>query len=175
MEPIMKMNKKLLMLSATFAIAAQFDSIAIAASVDGAATAEVIAPLTISEFTAMDFGEIAPHLTIADTITMDTSGNRSADGGDAETIGGVGTPATFEITGKASQNFSLSYTAGVLSNGTDTMAVNGFTDNDTGTLTGGTDRFQVGATIALGINQATGTYSTASTGGSAYTVTINYD
>ena len=103
----MKMNKKLLMLGATFAIAVQFDSIATAASVNGTADAVVVAPLTITENFTMDFGTIAPHLTIADVIVMDVAGARNATLGNAQTIGGVGTPAEFTVSGDTAQTFAL--------------------------------------------------------------------
>jgi hypothetical protein len=174
MEPIMKMNKKLLMLGATFAIAAQFDSIATAASVTGTADAVVVAPLTITENLTMDFGTIAPHLTIADVIVMDTAGARNATGNNAQTIGGAGTPAQFTVTGDTAQSFALTYGDGTLTNvGGDSMAVTSFTDTSTGVLGGGTETFKVGATINVGINQAVGTYTTAP--GDEYTVTVNYN
>lgn len=169
----MKMNKKLLMLGATFAIAVQFDSIATAASVNGTADAVVVAPLTITENFTMDFGTIAPHLTIADVIVMDVAGARNATLGNAQTIGGVGTPAEFTVSGDTAQTFALTYGNGLLTSGANSMAVTSFTDTSTGALGSGSETFKVGATISVGINQAVGTYTTAP--GDEYTVTVNYN
>ena len=169
----MKMNKKLLMLGATFAIAVQFDSVAIAASVDGTADAVVVAPLTITEDITMDFGTIAPHETIADVIVMDTAGARNATGGNAQTIGGAGTAAEFTVGGDTAQTFALTFGDGTLTSGGNSMTVSAFSHNSTGSLASGTETFQVGATISVSANQAVGTYTTAP--GDEYTITVNYN
>jgi hypothetical protein len=59
--------------------------------------------------------------------------------------------------------------------GGNSMTVNTFTDNSSGTLPAATETFQVGATLNVGINQAAGAYSTANAGGTPYTITANYN
>ena len=57
------------------------------------------------------------------------------------------------------------------------MTVDTFTHTSTGLLTGGTEIFQVGATLNVGANQPASVtpYSTGNAGGSPYTVTVNYN
>ena len=70
----MKINKKLLMLGATFALTAQIGTNAMAANVDGAASVTVIEPLTITaEANQLDFGTIAAG-SIPGTIGMEAAG-----------------------------------------------------------------------------------------------------
>jgi hypothetical protein len=85
MELIMKMNKKLLVLGATFALAAQFGTIAMAASVPGTATTLVLVPLSIVETTQMNFGTIAGG-PLADEIVMNSAGTRTVTGTSASII-----------------------------------------------------------------------------------------
>ena len=57
-----------------------------------------------------------------------------------------------------------------LTSGGDTVTVDTFTDDTagTGTLAGGSDSFNVGATLNLGANQPAGNYT------GTYTVTVEY-
>ncbi len=72
--------------------------------------------------------------------------------------------------------YSLSFTDGVLSDGGgESMTVTSFTDNSSGTIPGsGTGTFRVGATLNVGSSQSAGAYSTM-TGGTPYSVIINYN
>ena len=173
----MKMNKKLLMLSATFAVAAQFDTIAMAAGVNGNADAEVIEPLAITEVSAMDFGTVAGGPG-ADSIVMDTTGARTVTGTDAQIIAaGAGSAGNFSITGEPNQAYSVTFSASATldDGGGNTMTVDTFTDNAPSPLSGaGTDTLLVGGTLNVGASQTAGTYSTT-TGGTPYTVTVNYN
>ncbi len=57
------------------------------------------------------------------------------------------------------------------------MTVTAFTSDPsgTGTLTGGTQTLTVGGTLNVNAGQAAGTYSTASSGGTPLTITVNYN
>ena len=173
----MKMSKKLLALGATVMLASQVGSIAKAASVNGNADAVVIAPLTIVENAAMDFGSVAGGAN-ADTIVMDTTGNRTVTGPDAQIIAtGPGSAGNFTITGEPNQAYTVSFSlsATLDDGGGNTMTVNNFTDNNPSPLdAGGTDTLLVGGTLNIGASQAAGNYSTT-TGGTPYTVTVNYN
>jgi hypothetical protein len=175
----MKMNKKLLVLGATFALAAQFGTIAMAASVPGTATTLVLVPLSIAETTQMNFGTIAGG-PIADEIVMNSAGTRNVTGTSASIIAtGSGAGALFTITGEPSQayTFSISDTA-TLDDGAAgaTMLVDTFTFTPTTILDGsGNDTVAVGASLAVGANQAAGTYNTTLGSGSPYTAIVNYD
>jgi hypothetical protein len=173
----MKMNKKLLVLSAIFAVAAQFGTAATAADVNGTATALVIEPLSIIENSALDFGTVAGGPSL-DAIVMTAGGVRTVTGTSARIIPvGPGAAGNFTITGEPNQAYVLSISASAtLGNGAgDSMTVDTFTDNAPSPLdAGGSDTLLVGGTLRIGANQAGGTYSTT-TGGAPYLVTVNYN
>lgn len=170
---------KLVKVGLVVVIASLYSTTATAASVNGQADATVVAPLTLTENIAMDFGTISGG-TAAGTVVLSTAGARSTTG-DAQTIAaGAGAAGDFTINGENALTYAVSYTNGVLSDGAvagNNMIVNGFNDNSTGTTSGANQIFQVGATLNLGATQAAGTYSTTNTGtgGAAYTITVNYN
>ena len=174
----MKMNKKLLVLSATFALAAQFDSIATAAEATGDAIAVVITPLTITaDPLPMSFGTIAGGSN-SSTILMSTAGALTPSG-DAQIIGAAaGTPGKFTITGEGSQNVTVSVPLSATLTGDDvgasTMTIALAPTTVTQIPVGGTVDLLIGGTLSIGANQPAGNYSTA-TGGNSYNVTVNYD
>ena len=146
-------------------------------TVNGRADAVVIEPLSITENISMDFGTVAGGPAIG-TVVLDVAGARTTTG-DAEIIAaGAGAAGDFTITGQASQAYTLSFSASAtLATGLGpTMTADTFTDNSLGTLpAGGSETFQVGATLNVGASQAAGNYSTANGGGAPYTVTVNYN
>ncbi len=141
----------------------------------GRPQATSIVPLSLVESTAMDFGTIAGGPT-AGTIVLSTGSGRIASGDVQLLASGPGSAATFQLTGEPNYAYSISFGDGSLASGAGpSMSVTTFTHNSAGTVPGsGTESFQVGATLSVGSNQPAGTYSTL-TGGSAYTVTINYN
>lgn len=145
-------------------------------SLDATATATAIVPLAISESVPMDFGTVAGGST-AGTIVLDTSGGRTTGGDGQALVAGPGTAAIFQIVGQGGQAYTISYSPGLLDDGGSgtAMTVDTFTDTSTGSLpAGGTQDINIGATLHINPNQAAGTYSTA-TGGTPYTVTVNYN
>ena len=56
-----------------------------------------------------------------------------------------------------------------LTSGSDTMTLSAFTSDVASALSGGAETFNVGATLAVGINQSTGAYT------GTYLVTVNYN
>jgi len=140
------------------------------------ATAEAIVPLAITETVPMDFGTVAGG-SAGGTVVLDTTGGRSATGDANALVAGPGTAASFQIVGQGSQAYTVSYSPGLLDDGASgtAMTVDTFTDNSAGSLpVGGTENINVGATLHINSNQAAGAYSTA-TGGTPYTVTVNYN
>ena len=177
MDKIMKMNKQLLALGATLALASQAGSVAMAAQEDGSAVAVVIAPLIVTENTAMDFGTVAGGAN-ADTIVLTTAGARTATGTDAQVIGAGGAAGNFTVSGEAGSSYVVTFSASATlsDGGGNTMTVNNFTDNNPSPIDGGgSDTLLVGGTLNIGANQAAGNYSTANGGGAPYTVTVNYN
>lgn len=147
-----------------------------ATPVNGTASATAFTPLGIVESVAMDFGTVAGG-PIAGNVVVDTSGGRTATGDVQLLAAGPGSAATFQVSGEPNQTYSLAFGNGTLTNaGGQVISVSTFTDNSLGTIPGsGSETFQVGATLGIGSNQPAGNYSTANSGGSPYTVTINYN
>ena len=76
------------------------------------------------------------------------------------------------MTGEPGQAYVITLPASAtLSSGGDTMTVDTFNHDAGGapTLPGGSDAFNVGATLKVGANQAVGTYS------GTFDVTVNYN
>ena len=143
---------------------------------DSTATATAIVPLVITQTVPMDFGTVAGGPQPG-TVILNTSGGRATSGDGQILASGAGVPATFQITGQGGQAYSISYTIGVLDDAGSgmPMTVDTFTDTSSGSIpAGGTETINVGATLNINANQAAGSYSTA-TGGTPYTVTINYN
>jgi hypothetical protein len=164
--------KKLIALAAvatvasTPAIAAPGDT----ATAQGAATAEVVAPITLSHAAgaSLNFGTF----TTGDnggTVTVDQAGNGLA-ATDVTLIGGsVESADAFDVAGDASRSFSISTTGGSVTNGTDTM---NFTTNapGTGALDGSGDAsFNVGGQLTVAGGESAGSYT------GTYDVTITYN
>jgi hypothetical protein len=109
------------------------------------------------------------------TVTVSPSGRRSASGGVILLPSGSGSAALFSVTGTSSTTYAITWPAdGVVSltSGANTMAVNAFTSNpaSTGQLSvGGSQTLSVGATLSVGGNQASGSYS------GSFSVTVIYN
>jgi len=144
---------------------------------DATATANVVAPLTVTENTALDFGDIGATAS-AGSVTISTAGARSSTNV-TEFATDTGNAADITGDGFGNSTFTLSFTGGTLSDGSgNTMAVGTFTHNAgaTPTLSGGTLNFQVGATLTVGANQTANAYTTApASGGTPYVITVNYN
>ncbi len=132
-------------------------------------TITVAAAISISSSGDMDFGEIGPTGT-AGTVTVTTAGARSSV--NVDLFGGVPAAASFDVTGDGANTYSITLpSSATLSSGGDTMTVDTF-NHDAGatpTLVGGSDTFNVGATLNVGATQASGTYS------GTFSVTVNYN
>lgn len=172
----MKMNKKLLVLGATIAIAAQFGTIAMADVVDGSVSATVFTPLAISETQAMYFGTVAGGPAIG-TVIMTTAGARSTTG-DAQVIASdPGLPGTLDITGEGNAAITVTITDSVA-----TLEDGGAGDDMGFTLTSpslpttidasGTESMSFGGTLSIGINQLSGAYATVL---DTYQIQVDYN
>lgn len=164
-------NKRLIPGLAAAVLAGIYSQAAIAADVTGTATANVLAPLAISQATQMNFGDVAGDTTSATTVLLTTAGATSSV--DGAYTGGAPAAGAFNVTGgnNLAYNITLPAAAVTLTSGANTMTVDTFTDSASGssTLNGsGTDSFTVGATLNLGAAQAAGVYN------GSYTVTVEY-
>lgn len=157
-------------------MASMYSSSVSADVIDGNATANVIAPLLLTEVTAMDFGTVAGGST-AGTVTMTAGSVMGSTGGATSMATAPGTAGAFTIQGGAALAYTLTITGtATLTNlaNTASMTADTFTHN-AGALTGGVDAFQVGGTLNVGASQAAFAYSTANPGGAAFTLTANYN
>lgn len=150
--------------------AAMLAGAAIAADADSTAGAEIIAPLQISNSAALYFGTIAPSLTAGDTVVVSAAGAKSC-GAELTCLTDDHTAAQFDVTGEADASYTISLPTSVsISNGAGAnMTVDNFTGSKaTGTLVSGADSFNVGGTLGVAANQATGEYT------GTFTVTVEY-
>lgn len=135
-----------------------------------AATATLGAFISISNTGSLDFGKAAPTGT-AGTVTITPAGGRSAINVDLFGGGTVGS-AGFNVTGEPSQGYAITLpSSATLTGPSATMTVDSFIHDAGGTptLSGGSDSFNVGATLHVGANQAAGTYS------GTFAVTVSYN
>lgn len=127
--------------------------------------------IAISNTAGMAFGKFVAGSGGA--VTVSPGGVRSASGNVVLVPSGAGAAAQFAVSGDANLTYAISLpAAGTLVNGANSMAVSTFTSSPspTGTLgAGGTQTLSVGATLNVGSNQATGSYS------GAFDVTVNYN
>ncbi len=130
----------------------------------------VAAPISISASGNMDFGTMVTTGT-AGTVTVTPAGARSSV--NVDLLGGLPSAASFDVTGKGNANYSITLpSSATLSSGANTMTIDTFTD-DAGAspklTAGGSETFNVGATLNVGATQAAGTYS------GTFAVTVNYN
>lgn len=140
------------------------------ATAQGSATAEVVAPITLTHVAtaSLDFGTFTTG-TAGGTVTVDTAGNGVA-GGEVTLVGAsVEAADEFDVTGDASRTFTIATTAGSVTNGTDTM---NFTTSAAagGTLDAtGAANFFVGGELTVAGGESAGVYT------GTYDVTVAYD
>ncbi len=176
------MKKQFLKISLVTIMASIYSTGAISAAISGNASATVIAPIVLAETAAMNFGTISPG-TASSTITVDTANGRTLASGDATLIGGAGaTSGAFTIQGNSGTAFTLTLSVdAVLSDGaatpnTMTMLATSLTETGSAlTLDGTAQAFAIGGTLTVPSGQVAGSYSTANTGGTPFTVTANYN
>lgn len=141
-----------------------------AANVSADAGAKIVAPLQISNSTALYFGTIAPSLTTADTVVVAPSGSKSC-GAELTCLTDDHTAAAFNVTGEANASYTIDLPSSItISNGAGgTMTVDNFAGSKSnGTLVSGQDNFTVGGSLGVSANQATGEYT------GTFTVAVNY-
>lgn len=157
--------KKVTVLGAVMAAALYAGQAQAANSVSAGATVEIAAPIAVTQDTALAFGNIGPSAT-AGTVTISLAGAQSVTGG-VTALGGTVAAGEFTVTGASGATYSVTVDASVNLTGPGTMTAT-LTNDGGGSLTGGTDTFNVGGTLAVGANQAAGSYT------GTYSVAVNY-
>lgn len=145
--------------------------------VSGTATASatIITPIAISKTIDMNFGNVAVS-SIAGTVVLSPASVRTKSGGvTLPIVSGTISAASFNVTGLGSYTYTITLpsTPLTINNGANTMSVTAFTStpSGTGTLSGGAQVLNVGATLNVGVNQAAGVYTSAT----PFSVTVNYN
>lgn len=145
------------------------------------ASAEIMTTLKIVKDTDLDFKQLAPSNN-AGTVTMTNAGVRNGDANATPVGGGNGVAAKFTIEGVDGEAIKVTMEPanGIFdvtkTNGTETMEVTldpddvAIMDGITALPAGGTQELTFGASIAVGANQAAGTYNNAT----AFTLTVIY-
>lgn len=133
-------------------------------------SATVIQPIAITKVVDLVFGDFAPGA--GGTVTVSTSGARTAGGTILSTAGNTPTAAKFDVTGNADSTYAISLNAAAnLTDAvsTETMALAVFSDLDAGgatsgqvtagTLTSGAQSIYLGGELTVGAAQSAGTYT----------------
>ncbi len=132
-------------------------------------TATLLAPISISSSGDMDFGTMVTTGTDG-TVIVTPAGARSYT--DVDLLGGSPAAASFDVTGEGNANYSITFSSATLTSSGNSMTVVAF-DHDAGVNpklpAGGSETFNVGATLHVGATQAAGTYS------GTFAVTVNYN
>ncbi len=152
------------------AAAAMVSGQALAVDVETDAGAKIVAPLEISNVTALYFGTVAPSLTAADTVVVSPAGAKTC-GAELTCLSDDHTAAKFNVSGAADASYTIDLPKSIeISNGAGAnMSVDNFTGSKSdGTLTAGEDDFTVGGTLDVAANQATGEYK------GTFVVTVEY-
>ncbi|MFB0903909.1 MAG: DUF4402 domain-containing protein [Nonlabens sp.] len=146
-------------------------------SATASSSATIVAPIGIAQSADMNFGNVATNAT-GGTVVLTTGGATTKTGGvtlPAQT--GTPTAAAFDVTGEGAYTYSIGLPGGPItlteSVSSNTMTVGTFISNPatTGTLTGGAQTVNVGATLTVAGGQVPGAYTNTSD----LTVTVNYN
>ena len=156
------------LLIGTVATAGAFASLLQAASVSTSASANILQPISISKVSDLSFGDVYPDGTLSGTVVVDFAGARVAGGGAAlgTTAGASG---AFTVTGEAGTTYGLTIPATVSLTGPGTAMNLTTSNNSLGDLSTGSETFQVGGTLDVGVAQTAGAYS------ATFDVTVNYN
>ena len=150
---------------ATPAMAAPGDT----ATDSGTATAEIVAPITIThDGGALDFGIVIPGTAVGTVVV--TQGGAGSVTGDAMFVSGSSNTAdSFTVTGDANRAYSIVTTGGSVASGTNTMSFTTDAPASSTLSATGSDSFSVGGTLSVGANQAAGVYT------GTYSATVTYN
>jgi hypothetical protein len=171
------MNGKLFKFSATaMFILACGGKVSAQASATATSSATIVTPITITKTSDMSFGNVAVSATTNGTVVMTPAGVRSATGGvTLPGTSGTVSAASFTVNGQTGYTYAITLpTSLTITDGSaNSMVVGSFTSTPTatGTLTGGTETLNVGATLNVGLSQVPGVYTSAT----PFAVTVNYN
>lgn len=165
---------KIVAASAVLVIAATTAQGQVTASATASAT--IVTPISISKTVDMNFGNVAVSPVNAGTVVLAPAGTRTLTGGvTLPVVAGTVTAATFKVDGQGNYTYAITLpsTDLTITSGSNTMIVNSFTSNPSGTgaLSSGTQNVNVGATLNVSAAQPAGTYTSLT----PFDVTVNYN
>ena len=136
-------------------------------------TANIVAPLNVTSGSELDFGDVAPDLSAAGTVEIQTDGTKVCGNGITCFDTTPATVATFSVSGFDGSVYNIVIPSTIDLEGTDTADGHSMTatlvaSKSTGILTGGSDSFSVGGTLTVGADQAPGSYA------ASFLVSIQY-
>jgi|TARA_B110000116_G_scaffold257950_1_gene258614 hypothetical protein len=144
-------------------------------------TATIIAPITIANALDMNFGNVALQAGAAGTsgtVVIAPAGTRTRTAGvTLPSTTGTFTAASFTIEGASGYTYVITIpsTSYIITKATtlETMTVSTFTSSpsSTGTLKGGSETLNIGATLNVAAEQVPGVYTNAT----GFDVTVNYN
>jgi Domain of unknown function (DUF4402) len=150
------------------AVAAMLASVPLSADQNSAAgtasaSANVTSGVTLSKTTDLDFGDVISGAA-AGTVVVDTTGARTSGGSASLGSGATVAAASFDVNkaGAGNPHFSVSLPVSTtITSGANTMTVDTFVHNATAVPPYEKVPFtlNVGATLHVGANQPSGTYS----------------
>ena len=154
-----------------FAAAAFGSTAAQAATADADARATILAALTVTNATDLDFGTIA--VNGGGSVTVTNAGVRAATTGGTVSPAGVAAAASFAIVGAPGSNILITVPASVIldhATTTDSMSASLTTNAPTVAhpLVGGAEIFNVGGTLTVAAGQVAGAYT------GTFAVTVEY-
>lgn len=149
------------------------------ASATATATATIVAPISITKNTDMNFGNIAVQAATGGDVILAAAGTRTRTAGvTLPAVPGTVSAAAFTVDGEVSYTYDITLPSTVTltrTSGSETMTADEFTSSigiTAGELDGsGTQDFTVGATLAVAAAQVPGVYVS----GTPFTVTVNYN
>lgn len=145
------------------------------ATTSASASAVIVTPISILSDVDLVFGTIVPDLD-GGTVTLDPTTDNRSFGSGITGISSTVSSAQFTVNGTPDQAYTITLPTGVVSlTGpalSTPMTLNAWTTDIpglSGTLTGGTQTFKVGATLNVGGGQMSGSYT------GSFDVTVDYD
>jgi hypothetical protein len=170
------MKKTPMLFVATLTLACLATTVRAQETASATATATIVTPISIVKDVDMNFGNVAVQSTTGGTVVLAPAGTRTRTGGvTLPTTGGTVTAASFTVSGTSGYSYAITLpsTALTITSGANTMTVTTFTSDPsgTGTLTGGEQVVNVGATLNVAAGQPAGTYVSAT----PFDVTVNYN
>ena len=161
----MKLTSRLIAGALLLAGPAAFSSDTASAS----ASADILTPISLAKVTDLVFGSISPTGTPG-TLVLSAAGVRTPT--NVTTASGTFGTASFTATGTGSQTFTITPDTSITidDGAAHTMTVDTFTTSaGAGTLSLGTQTFNVGATLHVGANQFAAHYT------GTFSVTVAYN